>query len=643
VSADDLDHQVLRLWAARLVRRHGGEPAKPRTEDYDGRTAAQLADLVESLVRADQSTWLVTHNLNYDLAVTELPVLLTSRGWRMTEGALTTADPWCRFAKGRRRLTIVDSWSYMPKGLEAIGLLLGRRKLALPDWDAPDSVWLERCQRDVDITAEALEQLMSWWDAGAYGNWSLTGPSTGWSSYRHRRPAPRVLVEPDPAARALEQRAVTGGRRTTTRLGQLPVGLYADLDLTTAHLTVMGNYKLPMRRIRHFDQLDPGARELRSTVLDVLAECVVTVQEPRYPWDSGHGLFYPTGTFSSVLAGPEIRAAMARGELVSIGQGYVYTMADHMADWAHWLAGLLADDAEGVPPMVQVAAKHWSRCVPGKWAGHTSEVISRVPDPRPGWSLERGWLVHDRRPADFLLIGGELWTIRRDDWAEDAFPAVLAWIQSHTRLALARFLELAGPAAILCNTDGALVDVQQLVDELEFAPGAQPRTDAQRLAALAAWCEWANPELAPFVIRPKGATKAVTVLSPQHLLLDKERRLAGVPRSAVALGDLEYSFTAWPKLALQLVRQRGPGYTTAHRKVDLGHIAPAGWLTEGGDVVPPTIDQAAGPARVLPPTFDTSAPGQQLAPISQQHQVMRRVLADSGWAIPPVMRGPQAA
>jgi hypothetical protein len=521
----------------------------------------------------------------------------------------------------------------------ALGELLGIPKLPLPDWDAPDATWLERCQSDVDITARSLLQLMDWWDAGRYGNWSLTGPSTGWSSYRHRRPAPRVLVTPDQDARDLEQRAVTGGRRGVARVGQLPLGLYADIDLTTAHLTVMGNYRLPARRLRSFDQLDPGAHELRSQVIDVLAECVVTTQAPRYPWDSGHGLFYPVGTFPTVLAGPEIRDALGRGELVSIGRGYVYSLADHMADWAHWLAGLLDDRNQDTPPTARLAAKHWSRCVPGKWAGHTSEVVSRVPDPRPGWSLERGWLAHERRPADFLLIGGELWTIRRDDWAEDAFPAILAWIQSHTRLALGRVLELAGSAALVCNTDGALVDVQQLLGARLFADRPAPRTDHQRLAWLGEWCELANQELAPFVVRPKGAAKAVTVLSPQHLLLDQERRLAGVPRSAVALGGLEYAFTAWPKLRLQLVRADGPGYVTEHRTTNLSRIAPAGWLTQGGEVVPIALAWSGGAARILPPTWDTSAPGMALEVRTRQHQVPRRALDDYGWPADPWQPG----
>lgn len=625
------ERQQLRLWAARLTRRQGIDPKRPRTEEYQGTTASELVDLVEAQARADASLWLMTHNLNFDLAVTQLPVLLTARGWRLTEGALTTADPWCRFVKGRRRLTIADTWSYMPTSVEALGELLGVQKLPLPSQDASDAVWLARCQRDVDITARSIEQLMSWWDAGQFGNWSLTGPATGWSSYRHQRPRPRVLVEPDPQARELEQRAVTGGRRGVTQLGHLPMGLYADLDMTTAHLTVMGNYLLPARRLRAFTQLDPGAHVLHSQALDVLAECVVRTSSPRYPWNTGRGLFYPTGTFTTVLAGPEIRAALERDELVSIGRGYVYLLGNHMQQWAHWLAELLDDANTTTPPTARLAAKHWSRCVPGKWAGHTSEVISRTPDPRPGWALERGFLARDKRPADFLLIGGELWTIRRDDWAEDAFPAILAWIQSHTRLALSRLIDLAGPSWRVANTDGILVNVHQLAQGALTDSRPSAKYDQEQLQWLASWCQAASQALAPFVVRPKGAARSVTVISPQHLLLDQERRLAGVPRSAIALGGRRYSFTAWPKLRLQLIRQSGPGYLTDQREVNLEHIPPAGWLTAAGDVVPATVQKLELGELVQAPTWDQSQPGSELAATDLQHPVLRHALRTYGW------------
>ena len=626
-SAPDA-RQELRLWCAKLRRRRGDRPKLPRTERYRGHTADELAELVDRLAKADRTLWLYTHNLNYDLALTALPVLLTDRGWRITEGALTTDDPWCRLSKGSRRLAIADSWSYLPAGLETIGLMLGLRKVALPEWDESEEAWWARCERDVDIADKALAQLMDWWDAGQYGNWSITGPATGWSSYRHRRPRPRVLIDPDPVARALEARAVTGGRRQVWRTGRLPNGLYADLDLATAHLVVMSERLLPMRRLRRFDQLEQDAHELHSTVLDVLAECEVETSSPRYPWDSGRGVFYPTGRFRSVLAGPEIRSALERGELRSIGQGYVYVLGSHMQAWARWLASLLAVESPDVPPMVRLAAKHWSRCVPGKWAGHSSEVIRRTPDPRPGWSVERGYLVDLHRSADFLRIGGELWTIARDEWADDAFPAILAWIQAHTRLAIGRLIDRLGPAAVSANTDGVLADVAQVALEDGGRIGDTRLAPTHQLQLLDELCLAWDPLVAPFTVRIKAAASAVTVISPQHLILDRERRLAGIPNKAQSLGDGRFRFTQWPRLRVQLSRPAPAGYQTVRRTVNLDAIPPTGWLWTDGTVTPAQVEGG----RLCPPPFFPWAPGPdpdlRLAARQRQHPLLQRAIPD---------------
>lgn len=622
----DSSRQILRLWAATLTRRRDVDPKLPRTEHYRGRTAAGLVALIDRLARADHTLWLATHNLSFDLAVTELPVLLTAAGWRITEAALTTDDPWVRLARGSRRLVIADSWSWFPASVEAIGELSGKPKLPLPAFDGPDDEWYDRCERDVAIIVDALTRAMDWWEAGHLGNWSITGPATGWSSYRHRRPRPHVLVDPDPDARAFEMRAVTGGRKEVRRVGQLRPGLYADLDIATAHLTAMAGFALPFRRLGRFDHLPLDHRALDSSIMDVLAWATVETPTPRYPWDSGRGTFYPVGRFRAVLAGPELREARQRGELVAIHAGMTYLTSPHMTDWALWLASLLDEGNRDVPPSVRLLAKHWSRCVPGKWAGHTSDVLSRDPDPRPGWAIERAMLMPERRPADLLRVGGERWTIVRDEWADDAFPAILAWIQSATRVAVCRLADILGDSIVSMNTDGLVVDVADVLDVHGDPAATSTSASGPQLRELDRLCQAWDSAIEPFSVRIKRASRGLTVISPQHLILDGERRLAGIPRRAIALAGGRYRFTQWPKLRVQIARDSGPGFRTVTTEVDLTSIPPTGWLLCDGRVLPITVGPGNGGSDVILSALRDARVTGTLAAAERQHAALRGLL-----------------
>lgn len=638
ISEAHPERQSLRLWCATLTRRHDCEPSKPRVERYRYHTADELADLIGTLARSDSALWVACHNLNFDLAVTELPVRLTARGWRITEAALTTDDPWFRASLGSRRVTVVDSWSYLPASVDQLGAILSCPKAKMPPYSAPDAEWWPYCERDVEIVTRGMIQLMDWWDAGGFGNWSLTGPATGWSSYRHRKPTPRVLVDPDPAAREFEAAAITGGRRYVQRVGKMPAGLYADLDMTTAHLTVMQAERLPCRRIRHFESMAVDDPHLTAAWLDVMAECELVTTSPRYPWRSPSGVFYPVGRFRTVLAGPELREAARRGELASIGPGYIYATSRHMQEWAGWIASILSPDSTETPPAVRLAAKSWSRAVPGKWDGHTSEVIERRPDARPGWLAEHGFIHTGHRKADFLLVGGERWTIARDLWSDDAFPAVLAWIQSYTRVALGRLIDTLGPAVLSANTDGAIVDV-------DAVPAGSTPYQPERTAATAdrlRWLDWRMDELsdvtAPFTLRIKSAFGRLEILSPQHLVTGRVRHFAGVPARARRDRRGRFVFTSWPKLHVQIERPHGPTYATRQRTVRVDHVPPAGWLYVDGRVAPVRLDW---PFAVIPGHWSGTGwlwDGRELAPAIYQHPLLRPLLATE-----PAQDGPRRA
>ena len=592
--------QTLACWATRLVLRHESAGNNVDAATAEGTTADALADVLEAAATESATLWVFAHNLGFDLAVTRLPVLLIERGWTLTMHALASDAPWARFRKGKTRITMTNSASYLPVSVAALAPLVGQTKQPLPPADDLPGL-LERCRSDVEITTAALIELMDWWDDSALGNWSLTGPGTGWSAYRHQPSMVNVLINPDPDALAFERRALLAGRREAWRVGELPRGYYLDLDIEHAHLSAAASMPLPYQRMTRFDSLPLDSQYLTLQSLDVLAECEIETETPRYPVQLPHGLFYPVGRFRTVLAGPEIREAAARGELRAIGEGYVYRVGAHMARWGRWLVDCMSSEENPASDVVRVAVKGWSRSVPGRWASHTSEVIAEYPDVRPGWHLEHGTWMPERWPVSYLTVAGTQYVLRRDVEGENSFPAVLAWIQSYTRVWLGRIVDLAGPAAVQCNTDGMIVDAARLASY----HGIQRRGPVPKAATaerqLSEVLTALNEAIAPARVRVKHTSQTVRVIGAQHVVLDHERRLSGVPREATEIADLKFRYWSWPSLQGQLLRGDSAGFRQQQLEADLSHVPLNRWVLADGTTRPVRLTIAADGSNAVEP------------------------------------------
>ena len=593
----------LRLWAARYTRRHGWDKRQAYEHEHWGRTAAELVDYVESLCHRKATLWLFAHNLGFELAVTMLPLLLLERGWELGDHALHSNKPWARLRKGALALVLADSASWLPEAVRNIATELGTSKLKMPDWEAPEGEWLTYCRRDVGIESDAIVQLLDWWEGERLGNWSLTGASTGFNAMRHMPERRPILIDPDPDAREFERRAIYGGRREVWRVGQLDVSRYAEIDFRSAHATIAAHLPLPEKRRRAFTSMDPDDWRVTSGSGSIIAECELAPRDGRYPVRIDRRVWHPTGRVRTVLCAPEIQEARRRGELLSIGPGYEYRVGGHMSRWGRWVLSVLAGEEPNVPPMGRMAVKGWSRSVPGKWAGHTSEMYWERPSHIDGWGIETGSRRRDHAPVTILHMGGTAQWFARDVWQNDAFPAVLAWIQSVCRVLLGRLIDQFGADRVMqCNTDSLLVECEE---------------DGS--------VSWDAAPLWPLVPVVKRVARRVTVISPQHLVLDDERKMAGIPGTAVQRDDGVWVWDSWPKFRRQIEAARPGEYLREERHADLSAVPIARWVWENGATTAPETAVTAAGETVLCAEPVPWVPGLVLRLRSPQHPSLERV------------------
>lgn len=582
----DGERHHLQLWVAELVERHGPSQKRPRATAWSGTTAAQLADAVEDACRYGETLWIWAHNLGFDLAVTMLPIVLAERGWDLTQHALTGSSPWLRMRKTRRGITMVDSYSWLPVPLAQLGYGLGREKPPLPAWEGSREDWLTRCTEDVRILRDAVLSLLDYHERHGLGHWSLTGPGTGFNVYRHRFLRTKIVIDPNPELRGLERAVIYGGRSEVWRVGPQPAGLYALVDFRRAFGTICAELPLPRRTGRRFTSLPLTSLAVDDHWLGLLAQVEIETGTPRYPLRTTAGVVHPVGRFVTTLCGPEIAEAARRDDLRAIGPGLFYWTTPHMREWARWCLSVIDDDDGDTPAPVRVAAKAWTRTVPGRWAGRTGRVAFEVEQPIPGWRLERTHSHPNAVPTAILDMAGRRYYIAQDEEMENTRPAILAWIQSYVRVLIGRLIDRIGePSVVLAHTDGVVIDVDKFcaIHEPWTNRLAGPQGKLEVVGArLDGWAKACHP-LRPVV---KWVSRTLEVLSPQHIVTDHSRQLAGVPRSAAHHGDHVYSFTDWPRLATQLQSEVELGYVRRRRTVDLGHIPVLRWVLDDGRTAP---------------------------------------------------------
>lgn len=580
------DVLVMRLWVARLHDRRPEGKGRPDVVTKCGRTSAELVEWIDEQMRGRKTVWLFAHNLSFDLSTTRLPLVLADAGWGVSDMSVGGKAPWVRMVRGSKVLTLVDSGSWLPVPLKEVGERLGLVKPELPDEQDDDDAWFARCRADVDILSAAMGQILDWWDENELGHFNITGPACGWNAFRHMWTVQRIVVDPAPARVQADRLAVHGGRRGVWRIGRLRMGPLLELDFTGAYPRVAAELALPVRRAAAFDSLGLDDSRLVSDRWGIVAEVELETEVPRWPVRWRGVTWYPVGRFKAHLAGPEIAEAARLGCLRAIGPGHVHQLGSVLMSWARWVLSVQANESGADLGAVEILAKHWGRSVIGKFASRSFDKIEMGASPIAGWGYEEGWDRASGTRGGFVDIAGRRWWVASSATPDNAYPAVLAWVESHVRLRLSRVLECLGDATVIqCDTDGLIVTRDGLIKWAE-SRGYQALGGENGDGAITFALQALNNIAAPLTIRVKRSYSEARILGPQHIEIPGERRFSGLPKTAKDNGNGKYTAKTWPKLQWQFQNGDSRGYVRPIVNTTVRGPFANAWVTTAGRTVP---------------------------------------------------------
>jgi hypothetical protein len=604
------DREVLRLrcWTARHYRYSPDAGGLVLNATGAGCARADLAQWFDETCARGLSTWAYAHNLGFDLTVTALTEHLFHRGWELSDWTFAGKNVTGRMRKGKTKLALCDSFSLVPAPLAAIGTMVGLEKGILPADNASENEWLEYCARDTEVLGTALVELMAWWEEHELGHWTQSGPGLGYNAFRHKmRPArpprdpdrpgevhlgwgenrkPPIVIRTEPDGIGHDRLAVYGGRRDVTHVGEMTGGPFALLDFGNAYLTVAANHPLPAGRMAHYRDLEQRYRRSPRSWGSIVAECELDTPVARYPLRTATGVFYPVGRFTTTLAGPEIGWADQAGHLVRVGPGYLHRTSSALRPWARWCLEVIDPAERATAPVVKAMVKQWGRSVIGRFAGRQAGVRDVGPQIYPHWHYQPAVVGWGGTPGAMVNMAGRQWLYRFDQDGDDAYPAVLAFVESYVRVALGKVLEALGETVWLtCDTDGVVIDLSAARSWLQERSG-RPTRYRNPLRVAEAVCGALAPLCGPLALRTKLVAENLTVAGPQHYQLGPLERAAGRPSRPELEPDGTPRWWTWPGARWQMSHGDPAGFV----RVEQQWTAPANtahrWVLADGRALP---------------------------------------------------------
>ncbi len=544
--------QTLRLGVALAYRMERGR--RTRVEWCRFTTADQFWVFVRSRLLKSRPLWILAHNIAYDLGVVGGWSVLTSDSFEASKICVSGGVFYVSGYLDGFRIVLCDTGNYYRCSLASIGRSLGLPKMDMPDQSAPDDAWYEYCRRDVEVTAAAVDSLVSFVRREELGPWQPTVAGLAFSAYRSRFMRHKVLVHAHRESLEVERAAYYGGVVDTPRIGPVPTTPVWECDVCSMYPSVcLGD--LPARLVGYSDRL--SLSDLLHLTDDhmVAAEVAIRTSDRTYPVRLRDGTYYPVGEYRTTLPPPELVDALRRGHVTHVYRAAWYRPAKLFKDYMLYFTDRKSEYRASGDEAWSAICKMYANSLYGKtgqrsdrWTEWGEEAMTMLED---RYGLRRGSLARyaERPPVLYqpeveAEIPGVPEMVRvRDIFgvvevctgggeSRDSCPIIAATVTSYARLLLRRYQEIAGPGEwYYSDTDSVWVSETGLA-RLEDAGCVA----SDRLGLLSV----------------KGSHRGMVVYGPKDYETDSIRRLKGVRANAERIEDGGWMQLQFPSAIVQL-------------------------------------------------------------------------------------------
>lgn len=355
-----------------------------------------------------------------------------------------------------------------------------------------------------------------------------------------------------------------------------------DVNGFFPHVMQTGRFPTKLEQFGNADmRLTPEQMHLDA---NCIAEVILETQSPRYPVRHGGFTYYPVGKFVTVLAGPELLAAIKNGHAKLVGRWSRYQTAPIFESWIAEVYEMRRTAKCCGLYVEQMFWKNIANCLYGKFAQLTPEWVDA-----PDFDSGKPW--------------GSTTTLDQTTGATNEYRSICWRTQRRTERGPKESSLIAIAAFVTAAARNRMYEIRSsMPDKSVYYQGIDSlhvnRTGAQWLdeAGLVA------PDVLGF-FKLEGEANSAQYFGRADYQFGSERVFAGAKAEAHWEGQRYFTQSTYDKLDVALVR--GPGGGVRVQSLTLrggdsyryGAQAPDGWVYP---LAFPLADQSSNPSDCTP-------------------------------------------
>jgi len=560
---EDGEVHTFRLgWTCELTRRKGGVDF---IEDWRFSNDAQDFNIfLESVCVGKSTTWILAHNLFFDLQSCGFFPYFTASGWHLDflyDKGLT----FCMVIQKRpSTIRLLSSTNWFDVPLEELGQDVGIEKLLVDFAHVGEKELAAYCRRDVEILKASLLKYMAFCREHDTGRFAMTRASQSFAAFRHRFMSEKIYVHEDKRVKLLERSGYFGGRVEAFRLGELTGGPFLFLDVNSMYPYVMRENLFPTRLLAYSE--DPKNDRWQKGLEHgaIMAEVDLSTDVPLYAMKKDGKLLFPVGEFSTVLCTESLKEAIARGHLLSVLKWATYQARPLFKNYVDYFYPLkVRYKAEGDALYTRIV-KLFLNSLYGKF-GSRAPLMDTFDCPDfPGVSRETVLdATTGERWIEYAIMGTLVRLYGEVDTAQTVV-SIAAHVTDCARMLLGRLLESIGWDRVLyCDTDSVVIRKADL-EHVTYL------RDDSLLGALTVAQE----------------TDTLTLYGCKDYETNQGRKTKGVPHRATPCGVNAYRYLQFDRLISSLRAEVPEGIATHWRTKTLSGVYDKGVVSSTGVVSP---------------------------------------------------------